>query len=96
MTTSKTTTNHAEIKRWAEERGGKPATVKSTESGGKPGILRIDFPGYSGEDSLEEVEWEDWFKVFDQSELAFIHQDKTADGKPSRFNKLVSRNKAHE
>jgi hypothetical protein len=91
MTTSKTTTDHAEIKRWAEARGGKPATVKTTERGGKPGVLRIDFPGYSGEDTLEEVSWEDWFTVFDQSKLAFIHQDKTADGKPSRFNKLVSR-----
>jgi hypothetical protein len=91
MSTAKTTTNHAEIKRWVEERGGRPATVKSTEEAGTPGILRIDFPGYSGEDTLETVDWDAWFDVFDANELAFLHQDKTADGKQSRFNKLVSR-----
>jgi hypothetical protein len=32
MTTSKTTTNHTEIRKWAESRGGHPATVKRTAS----------------------------------------------------------------
>jgi hypothetical protein len=96
MATSSTTTNHAQIKRWVEERGGFPAAVKRTESKNDLGILRIDFPGYSGEDSLERVEWEDWFKAFDANKLAFLHQDKTADGETSRFNKLVSRDKAEK
>src|SRR4051794_34732042 len=42
---SKTTTDHDEIRRWAEERGGRPATVEGTEGGGEDaGVLRIDFP----------------------------------------------------
>lgn len=82
MTTRKTTTNHAEIKRWAERRGGHFA---------KAGILRIDFPGFSGDDQLEEVGWDAWFKTFDDRELAFLYQETTADGEESRFNKLVSR-----
>ena len=45
---SHTTTDHDEIRKWAEARGGKPATVKRTESDGEAGVLRIDFPGYSG------------------------------------------------
>ena len=94
MSTSNVTTNHAEIKRWVEERGGFPAAVKRTESKNDLGILRIDFPGFSGEDSLERVDWDSWFEKFDENELAFLHQDKTADGKVSRFNKLVSRDKA--
>src|SRR3712207_5562878 len=54
---SKTTTDHDEIRRWAEERGGKPATVAGTESGGDDaGVLRIDFPGGEG-DRLEEISW---------------------------------------
>ncbi|WP_437993169.1 hypothetical protein [Sorangium sp. So ce145] len=88
---SKTTIVHDEIRQWAESRGGRPATVKSTEAGGEPGILRIDFPGYSGEDTLEEISWEDFFDKFEESNLAFVYQEKTAEGQPSNFSKLVSR-----
>lgn len=91
---SKTTTNHDEIKKWAESRGGKPATVKSTESGGEPGVLRIDFPGYSGGGSLEEISWDEFFKKFDEKKLAFLYQEHTSSGEESRFFKLVSRDKA--
>ena len=88
---TKTTQDHDEIRRWAEERGGKPAHVKSTESGDDIGILRIDFPGFSGEGSLEEISWDDFFEKFEQEKLAFLHQDKTADGHVSRFHKFVQR-----
>jgi len=37
---SKSTTDHQEIRRWVEERGGRPARVKETGSDGDPGILR--------------------------------------------------------
>jgi hypothetical protein len=91
---SKTTTDHDEIRRWAEERGGKPATVQGTESGGEDaGILRIDFPG-GEEDRLETISWDDWFEKFDERNLALIVQDKTARGQKSNFNKLVSRESA--
>ncbi len=87
-----TTTDHAFIRRWVEERGGKPAAVKSTGGGDDPGILRIDFPGYPGGDSLEEIEWDDFFEKFEESKLAFLHRDiQGEDGKPDRFNKFVSR-----
>lgn len=92
MSTSKTTTNHNEIQRWVEERGGHPARVKGTENKRSAGVLRIDYPGYSGEESLEAITWEEFFEGFDDNELAFLYQDKTADGKQSRFSKLVSRN----
>jgi hypothetical protein len=39
------TTDHTVIRKWAEARGGQPATVKGTESHGEAGFLRIDFPG---------------------------------------------------
>ena len=89
--TSHTTTNHDEIRKWVEKRKGRPATVKSTERHGEAGLLRINFPGYSGEDSLEEISWDDFFKKFDEKKLAFLYQDKTADGSESRFFKLVNR-----
>ena len=96
MSSSKTTTNHDEIREWAEARGGKPATVKRTESNGEAGVLRIDFPGYSGSDSLEEISWEEFFKKFDEKQLAFLYQDETSSGEQSRFFKLVSRETAND
>lgn len=93
---SKTTTNHDEIRRWAEERGGKPATVKRTERNNEPGVLRIDFPGYSGQDSLEEISWDEFFRKFDEKNLAFLYQDTTSSGEQSRFFKLVSRDTAEK
>ena len=89
---STTTTNHDEIRRWAEARGAKPARVKGTGSGDDPGMIRLDFPGYSGAGSLEEISWNDWFRDFDRNELALVYQDHTARGAQSNFNKLVSRN----
>jgi hypothetical protein len=94
MASSKVTTDHDEIKAWVEERGGFPATVKRTAADGDLGILRIDFPGFSGEDSLERVDWGEWFEAFEQNELAFLHQDRTEAGEPSRFNKLISRERS--
>jgi hypothetical protein len=91
---SKTTTNHDEIREWAEARGGKPATVKRTENDGEAGVLRIDFPGYSGTGSLEEISWDEFFKKFDEKNLAFLYQDTTSSGEESRFFKLVTRETA--
>jgi hypothetical protein len=88
---SKTTQDHEEIKRWAEVRGGKPAVVRDTEGQGQgTGVLRINFPGYSGDNSLEEISWNEWFKTFDEKNLAFLYQEETSDGQQSRFFKLIN------
>lgn len=84
-------TDHDEIKEWAEARKAQPACVKGTEGKGGSCLLRLDFPGYSGEQSLETIPWDQWFDVFDDRKLALIVEDKMADGKPGNFNKLVSR-----
>jgi hypothetical protein len=88
---SKTTTDHEEIRRWAEQRGGKPAAVKDTGSGNDPGILRIDYPGRGDDDSLEEISWERFFEYFEKNKLAFVYQEETKEGSESRFSKFVSR-----
>ncbi|MFT3917473.1 MAG: hypothetical protein QM704_26325 [Anaeromyxobacteraceae bacterium] len=92
--TSRTTTDHEEIRRWVEERGGTPSEVAATATEGDPGIIRIDFPGYSGEGKLQPIGWDDWFRKFDDSGLAFVFQETTAEGERSNFNKLVSRDTA--
>lgn len=89
---SKVTTDHEFIRRWAEDRGGKPAAVKRTHEAGKEtGIIRIDFPGYSGKDSLEEISWDEFFDKFDSADLAMVYEDETSGGEKSNFTKLVRR-----
>jgi hypothetical protein len=88
---SHTTTDHDEIRRWVEENKGTPASVKGTDKGGEAGVLRIDFPGGAGEESLEHISWDDWFAKFDGNKLAFLYQSRKASGEPSTFFKLVSR-----
>jgi hypothetical protein len=93
-TEAKVTTDHDEIRRWVEARGGTPATVKSTHQDGDPGLLRIDFPGYSGEDTLEPISWDEFFRKFDEKKLAFLYQDERKSGGESRFHKFVNRETA--
>jgi hypothetical protein len=96
MASAKTTTDHEVIRKWAEERNGKPSCVRGTGGKNDIGMLRLNFPGYSGEDSLEEISWEEWFEKFDERGLALLYQEETADGRKSNFNKIVSRDTAEE
>ncbi len=88
---TKTTTNHEEIRQWVSERGGYPARVKGTDESGGSGVLRIDYPGFSGEETLEEITWKEFFQGFEKNKLAFLYQDETNKGKESRFSKLIDR-----
>lgn len=92
MATSEILTDHARIRRWAEARQAKPACVVTGTGGtGCGGRIRLDFPGYSGGDSLQAISWEEWFTEFDKHGLALVIQQDTADGQRGNFNTLVSR-----
>ena len=82
MASALETTNHEKIRKWAEERGGHPAQVKGTG-----GLLRIDFG--EPEEGLEQITWDDFFEVFDQSKIKFLYDTE----RDSRFNKFVQRPK---
>jgi hypothetical protein len=92
MASAKTTTDHDPIRKWVEKHGGKPARVADTARRGEGGVLRIDFaePGGNDDDRLEEIDWDAFFEIFDDSDLAFLH---SAEG-DSRFNKFVAREDA--
>lgn len=90
------TRDHDTIRRWVEERNGSPATVGSTRTDDDPGLIRLDFPGYSGEGALEEISWEEWFAKFDRSDLVLLFQETTKEGRQSSFNKLISAESAEE
>lgn len=89
MASAQSTTDHEKIRKWAERRGGHPATVKATEKGNEPGILRLDFD--PPDDSLEQIGWDEFFEKFEDADLAFLYQEKTAGGQESRFHKFVAR-----
>ncbi len=64
--------------------------MEGTGSNGESdaGLLRLDFPD-RGDDRLDDVDWEPFFRTFDDRGLSFVYQEKTNDGATSRFNKFV-------
>lgn len=82
MTEAVATTNHKVIRKWVESRDGHPAVVGE-------GVLRIDFG--SPEDGFHEIDWDEFFEIFEDRKLAFLHQDMLDNGQVSRFNKLIER-----
>lgn len=87
MSEATATDDHEEIRRWVEARKGRPSRVKQASSEG--GLLRIDFG--EEDERLEPISWEEFFRIFDENKLLFLHQDRTADGSLSRFNKFIDR-----
>ena len=96
MATSHTLTDHEDIRAWAEARRAKPACVRGTGGKGDTGMIRLDFPGYSGGDSLDPISWDEWFAQFDENGLALLVQDETAAGETSNFNKLIRRDSSED
>jgi len=72
---TKTTTDHEQIRRWAEERGGRPAAVVGPLSTKVAGGLRIDFPDYDSGEVLEEISWTEFFDKFEEQNLVFMYQE---------------------
>jgi hypothetical protein len=78
---TKRTTDHDTIREWVERRAGVPASADDDEDG----ALAIDF----GEESLEHISWEEWFRRFDEQNLCFLYQEEKATGDESTFFKLI-------
>ncbi len=54
--------------------------------------MRIDYAGYSGEETLEAIGWDEFFEGFEENNLAFLYQnEETKAGDESRFSKLIDR-----
>ena len=87
MTEQKKTTDHAEIKNFAEKRDMKPAAVKTDASDGGQHLIRLMQPSspQSQNENLNEISWNDWFEDFDKNKLALVYDEE------NNFNKLVSR-----
>jgi hypothetical protein len=88
---TRTTTDHDEIRQWVEQHDGSPAVGRGTGSKNSLGVLRFDFPGGTGEDKLEHIDWEEWFDTFDSNNLALLYQEQKSSGEDSTFAKLIRR-----
>ena len=84
------TTNHDEIRTWAEAHGGRPAAVARTHSDTDVGIVRIMFPDApnSEHDALTEIGWDEFFGEFEARKLALLHDP------DSMFSKIIGRDTA--
>ena len=87
------TTSHEVIRRWAQARKAKPATIAGTERDGRAGVLTFNFPGWREGGRLRQITWDQWFKTFDLRRLNFIYQEQRSDGKQSNFFKPESPNR---
>ena len=63
---------------------------------GSSGVLLIDYPGYSSTQTLEAISWDEFFKGFEENELAFLYEDEKKAGSQSRFSKLINRDAAKQ
>lgn len=81
------TTDHDEIREWADEHGGQPARVAGTGGDDDAGMIRMEFPDaeQSDDEDLEGISWDEWFEAFEGNDLALVYQE------DSNFSKLVSR-----
>jgi hypothetical protein len=88
MSSARTTTDHDTIRKWVDQHRGHPASVRT---GGEGGVLRIDFdePGGNDDTRLERIGWDEFFRIFDASDVAFLHGEGD-----SRFNKFVAKESA--
>jgi len=101
MTETVTLTDHETIRDWAAARMGSPAIIDTSPATGTQAMLVLVFDqaAYQDQDRPERqansggreiVEWDDWFKIFDEQELALVV---AADqpGVRDSFHELVRR-----
>ena len=101
MAETVTLTDHEAIRDWAAARVGFPAIVDaSAESGTQPVLLLVfDQHAYADTDRAERpqnaggyelVEWDEWFKLFDEHELALVVA-KDVPGRRENFHEIIRR-----
>ncbi|MEH6666050.1 MAG: hypothetical protein V7678_14455, partial [Brevundimonas sp.] len=65
------------------------ARVRDTAGKGGGGVLRFDFG--EPDEALEVIDWDTFFRIFEENELALLEQEETSGGQTSRFSKFVNR-----
>lgn len=93
----KVTTNHEEIKSWITTHDGKPDLIQTPGVGNSEEGLRIDFPGKEDEEYFnentksEDISWNEFFKRFEEWNLAFMYEEKTRGKNLSNAYRFIKR-----
>lgn len=74
------TTKHDEIRRWVEERNGWPVRIQIAIDGELEEELGFAFSSQAQNQSAAPISWDEFWRRFEAARLAFVYQDKTADG----------------
>ena len=96
-----TLTDHEAIRDWAAARMGFPAIVDTSAEPGTQPLLRLMFDQQAYEDNdrperpqnaggYDLVEWDEWFKLFDEHELALVVA-RDVPGVRENFHEIVRR-----
>jgi hypothetical protein len=70
------TTDHLEIRRWAESREAVPIADRAQGLG-------FDFPDY--DDDVDPITWDRWFDEFDARDLEFVYQLSETERQTNHF-----------
>jgi hypothetical protein len=101
MADTVTLTDHESIRDWAAGRMGFPAIIDTSAEPGTQPVLRIVFDQQAYQDNdrperpqnaggYELVEWDEWFKLFDEHELALVVA-RDVPGRRDSFHEIVRR-----
>src|SRR3954447_25600285 len=76
---TQSTTDHAEIRRWAVQHAAEPATGEETPSGlsvrhvnDMGAGIRFNFPGFA---RYRTITWDEWFENFEAHRLVFVYEE---------------------
>lgn len=92
----KVTINHEEIQAWVEKHHGTAQLIDEIDATGDSVGIRIDFPGTKDDmlidrEKYRKATWEDWFKVFEQQNLAFGYDDEIQPDDQNRLYRFEKR-----
>lgn len=101
MAETRTLTDHDEIRDWAAARAGAPALQETDPSVHNASVLRLVFGQHAYQDhdqperpettgGLELIDWDDWFKLFDERELALVVEVEIP-GRRDQFHEIIRR-----
>ena len=101
MVDTVTLTEHEAIRDWAAARAGYPAIVDVSPAAGVQPMLSLVFgqAAYLDNDRAERpqnaggfelVEWDEWFKLFDEQKLALVVA-RDQPGRREQFHELIRR-----
>ncbi|MCT8988725.1 hypothetical protein NYR54_00230 [Chelativorans sp. SCAU2101] len=100
MANTKTLVDHDAIRDWAAARAGQPALSQPALGMGQAEpVLCFAFGQHAYLDTdegadqiggLEIIEWDDWFRIFDERQLALVVEE-DVPGRREDFHELVRR-----